>query len=49
MDSREYIVPEDVQALAPFVTVHRLMMSGASDRTAHDVIDNALRSTQVPA
>jgi len=49
MDARDYIVPEDVQAMAPFVTAHRLMMSGASDRTSHDVIENVLRTTQVPA
>lgn len=49
MDARDYIVPEDVQTVAPFVTAHRLMMSGASDRSSHDVIDTVLRTTQVPA
>ena len=49
MSKRDYVVPEDVQAVAPHVTAHRLIMSPAADRNAAEVIEKVLRTTEVPA
>ena len=49
MSKRNYVVPEDIQAVAPHVTAHRLIMSPAADRSAAEVIEKVLQSTEIPA
>ncbi|MBQ5840618.1 MAG: MoxR family ATPase, partial [Clostridia bacterium] len=48
---RQYVLPEDVKALAPYVLAHRLMMksrSGAKGMTATEVIEDILNTLPVP-
>jgi MoxR-like ATPase len=48
---RNYGVPEDVKALAPYVLTHRLLLTPESElhgRTGADVIADVLRSVPVP-
>ena len=49
MSKRDYVVPEDVQAVAPFVAAHRLIMSPAADRSPAEVIEKVVQSTEIPA
>lgn len=48
---RDYVLPEDIQELAPCVLAHRMVMknrSGAPGTTAEDVVADILRSLRVP-
>ena len=48
---RDYVLPEDVQAVAEFVLAHRLMLSSKArlnDRTAEDILGEILASVPVP-
>ncbi|WP_109474359.1 AAA family ATPase [Ornithinimicrobium cavernae] len=49
---RDHVLPEDVQALAPAVFTHRLMLTGEAQltgRTTGDVVDDILQRTPVPS
>ncbi len=46
LSGRDYALPDDVKALAPFVLSHRLITSGA--RPPREVIDRLLQSVGVP-
>ncbi len=49
--SRSYVMPDDVKALAPAVLSHRLLLTPEATmqgRTAADVVDDVLRSVPVP-
>lgn len=51
LSGRDYVTPDDVQALAPVVWAHRLLMSGRDPRTRHaasEVIDEAIQSIVIP-
>ncbi|RWZ55052.1 MoxR family ATPase [Halobacillus fulvus] len=47
---REYVIPEDVKELAPFVLEHRIVLSmeGAIRKTNHQVIKEIIESVPVP-
>ncbi|MDI6772442.1 MAG: MoxR family ATPase [bacterium] len=48
---REFVLPDDVKAMAPLVLAHRLILgSGARlrDRTAREIADEALRGVPAP-
>ncbi|WP_114907857.1 AAA family ATPase [Ornithinimicrobium murale] len=49
---RDHVLPEDVQALAPAVLTHRVMLTGEAQltgRTAGDVVADILHRTPVPS
>src|SRR5699024_1723813 len=49
---RDHVLPEDVQALAPAVLTHRLMLTGEAQltgRTTDDVVADLLQRTPVPS
>lgn len=49
---RDFVLPEDVQAMAVPVLAHRVLLTGEAHlgrRTAADVIDETLRATPVPS
>lgn len=51
LEGRDYVLPEDIQELAPCVLAHRMVMknrSGAPGTTAEDVVTDILRSLRVP-
>lgn len=51
LDGRDYVLPDDVQALAGPVLAHRLLPTAEasiSQRTAEDVVAGVLRRTAVP-
>ncbi len=51
MKGRDYVVPDDVKHLAPYVLAHRMMLtaeSKMSDQTAEQVIVNILEHVQIP-
>ena len=51
LEGREYVIPDDVKRLAPYVWAHRMIMknrSGVSGTTATDVIKDLLNNTPVP-
>jgi len=51
LDNRNFVTPDDVKRLAPYVLAHRMIMknrSGAKGTTAVDVIDNILKTVPVP-
>ena len=51
LDGRDYVVPDDVKRLAPYVLAHRMIMknrSGAKGTTAVDAIGKILDSLRVP-
>ncbi len=48
---REFVLPDDVKAMAPLVLAHRLILgSGARlrDRTAREIVDEVLRGVPAP-
>ncbi|MGN0688009.1 MAG: AAA family ATPase [Oscillospiraceae bacterium] len=52
-EGRDYIMPQDVAAAAPYVVKHRLIcrgysVSGSADRTADEVVKQVLDSVRVP-
>lgn len=51
MDGRDYVTPDDVKYLAPYVLPHRVALSGEarmSGKTADDVIREILNGVSVP-
>lgn len=51
IEGRNYVTPDDVKKLAPYVLTHRMVMknrSGIKGTTAADVIENVLESVPVP-
>ena len=51
LEGRDYVLPEDIQELAPCVLAHRMVMknrSGAPGTTAEDVVTDILHSLRVP-
>ena len=51
LNGRDYVIPDDVKKMAPFVLCHRIIMRGrvgVSDNTAQNVIKNILNSERVP-
>ena len=52
LDGRDYVVPDDVQALAEPVLAHRLLLTAdaqVSRRTAQDVVADLVERTALPA
>jgi MoxR-like ATPase len=48
-DGRSFVVPEDVQELAPYVWAHRIQVGSEQDTvTGREAISNLLRSVPVP-
>ncbi|MBR4100171.1 MAG: MoxR family ATPase [Clostridia bacterium] len=51
LEGRNFVIPDDVKRLAPFVLPHRMIMknrSGAKGTTALDVVNEILNSLRVP-
>ena len=51
LNGRDYVIPDDVKKMAPFVLYNRIIMRGrvgVSDNTAQNVIKNILNSERVP-
>jgi MoxR-like ATPase len=51
LDGRDYVLPDDVQRLAPHALAHRVMVAPASElegRTARDLVARAIESVPAP-
>lgn len=51
LEGRNYVLPDDVKRLAPYVLAHRMIMknrSGAEGTTAEDAINQILNTVRVP-
>ncbi len=51
LEGRNYVLPDDVKRLAPYVLCHRMIMknrSGAKGTTAEDAINEILKNVRVP-
>lgn len=49
INGRDYIIPEDVKELCPYVFNHRILIRGASDiKTSKDILSNILNHIKVP-
>jgi len=51
MDQRDYLIPDDVKAVAPAVLRHRLLVKPEADLegvTSNHVIADLLKSVEVP-
>ncbi|MBE6787638.1 MAG: MoxR family ATPase [Ruminococcaceae bacterium] len=51
LEGRNYVIPDDVKRLAPYVLSHRMIMknrSGAKGTTALDTINNILENVRIP-
>ncbi len=51
LEGRNFVIPDDVKRLAPFVLAHRMIMknrSGAKGTTSMDAIENILQTINVP-
>ncbi|MFD2629040.1 AAA family ATPase [Oceanobacillus kapialis] len=50
MKNRDYVTPQDIKTLVPFVFEHRLILSmeGSIKKTAKDVVKEIIHATQVP-
>lgn len=49
INGRDYIIPEDVKELCPYVFNHRILIRGASDiKTSKDILSNILNDIKVP-
>ncbi|MBU5294371.1 MoxR family ATPase [Anaerosalibacter bizertensis] len=49
INGRDYIIPEDVKELCPYVFNHRILIKGASDiKTSKDILSNILKDIKVP-
>lgn len=51
LQGREYVIPDDVKHLAPYVLAHRMMLTAEgrmSNRTTDEVIDSILKHVRVP-
>ncbi|MFD1389744.1 AAA family ATPase [Alkalibacillus flavidus] len=51
IQGRDYVTPEDVKTMAPYVLPHRLVLSldGATLKSQDDVLQEALEAVEVPA
>ncbi|GAA0450644.1 MoxR family ATPase [Alkalibacillus silvisoli] len=51
IQGRDYVTPEDVKTMAPYVLPHRLVLSldGATIKSQEDVLTDVLEGVQVPA
>jgi len=47
LSGREYVVPDDVKAVAPYVLSHRIIL-GYGDNETDKFVDKILRNTDVP-
>jgi len=48
-NGRDYIIPEDIKYLAPFILNHRIITIGASkSKDIYEVINNLLENIKVP-
>ncbi len=48
---RNYVLPDDVKYLAPFVLAHRIILNAEAKYeglTSEQVIENVVRNTQIP-
>lgn len=49
MDGRDYVIPEDIQTLVPYVFLHRLITHGhARDQHSKHIIEEVISSVPVP-
>jgi MoxR-like ATPase len=50
LENRQYVTPDDVKNIAPFILSHRLQlnMEGSLRTTKRDLISDILRSTETP-
>ena len=51
LDGRDYVVPDDVKALAPAVLRHRLLLSPAAEiegRSGEDIVGELIEATEAP-
>mgnify|MGYP001157840841 FL=1 len=51
INNRDYVLPDDVKYLAPFVLVHRIIVSSEgryNGDTGESIIDSILKSTHIP-
>ena len=51
MQGRDFVLPDDVKQLAPYILTHRIVLDGNArlrNRTATDILNEALESTPAP-
>ena len=51
LDGRDYVVPDDVKALAPAVLLHRLLLSPAAEiegRSGEAIVSELIEATEAP-
>ncbi len=48
MEGRDYVIPDDVKGIAPFVIQHRIIVKGGEDKFAKEIVEQILADTQVP-
>ncbi len=51
IDGRDYVIPDDIQYLAPFALSHRIVLSTSakiSNITEESIIENIIKNTKVP-
>jgi MoxR-like ATPase len=51
LDGRDYVIPDDVKALAPAVLRHRVLLSPAAEiegRPVEDVISRLIQEVEAP-
>lgn len=51
IDGRDYVIPDDIQYLAPFALSHRIVLSTSAkiaNITEESIIENIIKSTKVP-
>ncbi len=51
IDGRDYVIPDDIQYLAPFVLSHRIVLSTSAkiaNITEESIIENIIKNTKVP-
>jgi len=51
MDGRDFVTPDDIKGLAPYVLPHRIVVSGGArlaGKTAEDVVSDILTGVAVP-
>ena len=48
LNGRDYVIPEDVKYVAPFVLAHRISASGGLSADANRILSNILARIQVP-
>lgn len=48
VSGRDYVIPEDIKKMAPYVLNHRIIMKSSRDKSMYSAIDSILDSTEVP-